>query len=167
MNKIFTTVYESGPVKLQEYETTRGKRVMLDMGGDAVLIIPKYKDKYIIISQKRLGSEKANYEFPSGGIKNDELPIDAASRELLEETGSVGKISHLVTTEMLSGIVKFNLHIFYADILDFNLENQNLDHGEELQVELLSLDELTNLAKSINVVDSYLLLGLGVINIYN
>jgi ADP-ribose pyrophosphatase len=52
-----------------------------------VIIIPKFKDKYIIVRQKREPINKMNYEFPMGWIDKNEKTIDAAKRELVEETG--------------------------------------------------------------------------------
>ena len=52
-----------------------------------VIIVPKYKDKYIIVRQKREPINKMNYEFPMGWIDKNEKAIDAAERELIEETG--------------------------------------------------------------------------------
>ena len=33
------------------------------------LVIPKIKDKYIVVSQKRVPINKINYEFPSGIVE--------------------------------------------------------------------------------------------------
>ena len=52
------------------------------------LIIPVLNKKYfVLVIQKREPINKKNYEFPMGWIDKNELPIRAASRELLEETG--------------------------------------------------------------------------------
>jgi ADP-ribose pyrophosphatase len=52
-----------------------------------VITIPIIKNKFILVSQKRLPINKYNYEFPSGWVDLGEKPSDSASRELLEETG--------------------------------------------------------------------------------
>ena len=78
-------IYSSGPVSLIEFESVRGKRVLLDMGGDAVMIVPRTtRNTYVLTAQKRVGSDALVYEFPSGGIKGGESPEEAAKRELLE-----------------------------------------------------------------------------------
>lgn len=167
MNNESKLVYQSGLVTLNEFDTPLGKRIMLDLGQDAVMIIPKFREKYIIVTQKRAGTNSITCEFPSGGIKSGELPLKAAIRELREETGSSGELSFFAKTEMLSGIVKFNLHIFIAEISKFDLNQQELDQGEELNVCLLSKEELFERIQTTNTVDSYLLLGFGIINIIN
>jgi len=52
-----------------------------------VIVVPKFKDKYIIVRQKREPINKMNYEFPMGWVDKNEKTINAAKRELAEETG--------------------------------------------------------------------------------
>ncbi len=52
-----------------------------------VIIIPKIKNNYIVIHQKREPINKKNFEFPMGWVDKNEKPLKAASRELQEETG--------------------------------------------------------------------------------
>ena len=52
-----------------------------------VIVIPIYKNKFLIVKQKREPINKKNYEFPMGWVDKGESPIKAAQRELLEETG--------------------------------------------------------------------------------
>ena len=48
------------------------------------LVIINYQDK--IFTGRRLDSTKA-WQMPQGGIDNNEIPIEAAYREMFEETG--------------------------------------------------------------------------------
>lgn len=155
-------VYKSDLISFYEINTPRGKRVSLDMGCDAVLIVPRTKDgKCILTRQRRIGSESEVYEFPSGGIKSGEEPIDAASRELLEETGAKGILTFVTKVEPLSGLVKFNLSIFLADVEEVSDSNKNLEEHENVETLIVSMDELLQMICSMEVVDGYLLLGLG------
>ena len=52
-----------------------------------VIIIPKFKDKYIVVYQKREPINKYNYEFPMGWVDQNEKTVNAAKRELIGETG--------------------------------------------------------------------------------
>jgi ADP-ribose pyrophosphatase len=47
-------------------------------------------NEVILAQQFRPGPERILLELPGGGIEKDETPIDAAKRELLEETGYAG-----------------------------------------------------------------------------
>ena len=64
-----------------------------------VVIVPKFKSKFIVIKQKREPINKKNFEFPMGWIDRGETPNNAGLRELIEETGYKcnGKIKKLFT----------------------------------------------------------------------
>ena len=55
------------------------------------LIVPKFKDKYLVISQKRIPINTTIYEFPGGSVENNETPQMTAINELKEETGYISK----------------------------------------------------------------------------
>ena len=62
------------------------------------IIIPLLGKKFILVKQKREPINKDNIEFPMGWIDKGEKSIDAAKRELLEETGykSIGEQKKIV-----------------------------------------------------------------------
>lgn len=56
-----------------------------------VNVIAITEDNKIIIEQQyRHGLQKVNYEIPAGCVEDEENPMDAAKRELVEETGYSG-----------------------------------------------------------------------------
>lgn len=155
-------VYKAGNVSLHEITTPRGKRVLLDLGCDAVLIIPRTRErKYILTVQKRPGTNSHVYEFPSGGIKSGETSHEAAARELLEETGARGKLSFITKVEPLSGVVRFTLSIFLAEVEEVAETDKALEPHEEVGTVTLSMDELMNAVQHMEAIDGYILLGLG------
>ena len=162
------TVYSSGSVSLVETETLRGKRVLLDMGNDAVLVVPRTKmDTYILTTQRRLGKDEEIYEFPSGGIKPDESPETAAARELLEETGATGKLTFVAKVEPLSGLVRFNVYVFVADLDSMSESAKALEAHEKVSTVEFTKEELLKKVRSLEVVDGYIVLGLGVLALGN
>ena len=62
------------------------EKIIKNAGKDSVIVIAITQDKeYIITIQNRI-NDKLIAEFPSGYIENNEDPIEAAKRELKEET---------------------------------------------------------------------------------
>ena len=63
------------------------------------LVIAKIKNKYILVSQKRVPINKINYEFPSGIVEKNETTLRSAQKELTEETGykSRSKMIKMIT----------------------------------------------------------------------
>ena len=63
------------------------------------LVIAKIKNKYIVVSQKRVPINKINYEFPSGIVEKNETTLRSAQKELTEETGykSRSKLIKMIT----------------------------------------------------------------------
>ena len=57
------------------------------------------RDRYIVVSQKRVPINKINYEFPSGIVEKKQTTLQSAYKELKEETGykSRSKLSKIIT----------------------------------------------------------------------
>ena len=63
------------------------------------VIIPQLKNKYVVVSQKKVPINKINYEFPSGIVEKKETTLQSAHKELTEETGykSRSKLIKIIT----------------------------------------------------------------------
>ena len=72
--------------KLPNDSVVKKEKVVKNNGKDSVIVIAITKDfKYIITIQNRINN-KLIAEFPSGYIEDNENPLEAAKRELQEET---------------------------------------------------------------------------------
>ena len=63
------------------------------------IVIPKIKNNYILVSQKRIPINQINFEFPSGIIEKNETALLSAKKELIEETGykSIDKLKKITS----------------------------------------------------------------------
>jgi len=59
--------------------------------GDAVVILPRDGDEYLLIRQWRSAIDAYIYEAPAGTMEDGEEPLQTARRELIEETGMAAK----------------------------------------------------------------------------
>ncbi len=110
--------------------------------GTFVTIVAITKEKEVVlIKQYRHGAQKVLLEFPGGGVHEDEIPIEAAKRELLEETG------YRSDTFVQTGIVSPNPSNHANQAISFlaldadKVSEQDLDRTEEIQISLKPLDE--------------------------
>ncbi len=124
--------------KLQEYHVFEIS--------DAVAVVPVREDgSLVMIGQYRYPHGKTHWEFPAGRIDEGESPIEAAARELEEETGHrAARIVPLPGFYPTNGISAHYAHVFCA----LNCEpsgSQDLDASEQLTVQVFSESEVNAL----------------------
>lgn len=107
-------------------------------------VVPVTKDKKILlIEQYRHGSDSITLEIPGGLIEKDELPIVAARRECIEETGFSGEEELIQIGVSLPNPAFLNNKCF--SFAWFGLEEkqmQNFDLNEEIKVIPTSINEV-------------------------
>lgn len=98
--------------------------------------------KFVFIRQYRHAFDEVLTELCAGVVEEGETPLEAARRELLEETGYGGGEWSLTMTIGQNPSICDNLtHCFTAVGVE-RLGDQNLDAGEDIEVVLLSRDEV-------------------------
>ncbi|MET3618815.1 NUDIX hydrolase [Burkholderia ambifaria] len=68
-----------------------------------------YRDEQVLL----VARATSRWALPGGTIKRGETPLEAAHRELQEETGITGQ--HLVYSMQFTGLAKVH-HVFFAEV---------------------------------------------------
>lgn len=100
-------------------------------------------EQLVMVRLHRFGIDASSLEIPGGLIDPGELPIDAARRELAEESGySAGDMVPLTVVHANPALQPTRLHVFLATGCTPRPEGQQLDDLEDCELVLVPLSEL-------------------------
>jgi ADP-ribose pyrophosphatase len=113
---------------------------------DVVIIVP-FIDKHelLMIKQFRYPTGKVFLEFPAGHVDNEEDPLDAAKRELEEETGHrARKLEYVYSYHPAVSRTKQYVHVFRATGLT-RASTTRHDAGEQISMKRVTVKQLRQL----------------------
>lgn len=137
--KIFTTHF----VDATHPPTGKSKRFSIIEAVDWVNVIALTADDHVVlVRQYRAGSDSICLEIPGGMVDEGESPLEAAMRELEEETGYSARTWKAIGTSLPNPAIQGNrLHSFLA--LDAEVTSaQRLDTSEVIAIDVVPLVEV-------------------------
>lgn len=157
-------VLESEYLAQRPWFTVRRERVELPTGAivpewyvfefpDWVNVIAITREgQFVMISQYRHALGRTNYELVAGCCEEGETPEQSARRELLEETGYGGGEWRAFMTTSPNPTNHTNLaHTFLAIGVERQQEQQT-EAGEDIEVHLMSRDEVRELLDNDDII---------------
>ncbi len=106
-----------------------------------------------LVGQDRYTLGEYSWELPMGGAPLDEAPIDAAKRELKEETGlTAGRWSEIMKLHTSNSITDEEGVVFIAE--DLTQGESDPEEMEDLQVRKVSLDDAVQLVNDGEITDA-------------
>ena len=127
------------------------REIVHHRGGVAILF--KLGDKFVFEKQYRYAFNDEIIEIPAGKLEEGEIPLPAAERELLEETG-YRPLEMIYLGDMYPTVGYSNevIHLYYCD--KAVKEERHLDNDECIDLFLLSLEEIEQLIAENKIKDS-------------
>jgi 8-oxo-dGTP pyrophosphatase MutT (NUDIX family) len=148
-------VLASRPLLERRWLSIHEQRIALPQGGEieefhliqapdwsAVLALTE-EGQVVLVEQYRHGAERMSLELPAGVIDPGESPLEAAQRELVEETGYIAsewQLLHTVNTEPSRHTNR--AHFYFASGAR-RAQDTRFDPSESIEVRLASPAELS------------------------
>lgn len=130
------------------------------MKNKAIGIIPVDDEGYTwLVGQYRYTLDEYSWEIPMGGGRKDESILEAAKRELLEETGLVAsKWKKMNRVHTSNSVTDEEGWVFVATQLQ--QKNAHPDETEDLELLRVHIDEAIKMAKDGRITDAISIIGL-------
>ncbi len=125
-----------------------------------VLVICRYKESWVLTKHTKRG-----LEFPGGKVEKNETPVQAAIREVYEETGGEAKkVIPIGEYKVFDPAGSFIKAVFYADLTAITLKDDYMETDGPVMISNLPNDFQTSDQYSFIMKDPVILICLDKIN---
>lgn len=150
-------IYEGAIINLRKDKVTvqngTSYREIVEHNGGAVLAALTGEGKLVMVRQFRKPAERVMLEVPAGKIDAGETPMQAAVRELKEETGyTAGNVKHLLSFYPSVGYSQEQLHLYLCT--DLTAGETCFDENEAIDIEEMEVELLYNMVQSGQIQDA-------------
>jgi ADP-ribose pyrophosphatase len=127
-------------------------RAIIQHGGSSVVMPVDEKGRVLLAKQYRLPARDYLWEIPAGRMDEGETPLQAAKRELKEETGySAKKWTKLFSLFMSPGFLAEKMHIFVAQ--ELKAGKVNFMEDERIEAQWFTPKQMNEMIKSGKIID--------------
>lgn len=142
-------VFSSGLLAIYEWPQVLfdGTTVTFDccVRPDSAAIIPFLDEKTVLLAYQEQPLRGGFYDVPGGRVDGGESAMEAAKRELTEETGYQAKRWELIKQIPHTGIVRFEANVFLAADLAHDASQRHEDAGEKILLKPMPWEEVIQL----------------------
>ena len=114
---------------------------------DTVYVLAVLDNGKVILIKQQQPNSPTHITLPAGRVDLDESHLEAAQRELQEETGFVMKNWSLKSVDQLHSKIQWNCY-FYVASGEIKRAAQNLDAGEKIKVIETDYQQIVYLVKA-------------------
>ncbi|MCA9803752.1 MAG: NUDIX hydrolase [Cyanobacteria bacterium HKST-UBA02] len=152
-------IYDNAWITVREDEVVRpdgekGIYGVVHFKNKAIGVLALTPDRHLyLVGQHRYPLDLYSWEIPEGGCPEDEDPLEAAQRELQEETGLTARNWKLLGTAHLSNSVSDELALWYlaTDLVEGEASPEGT---EELLVKKVPFEDAVTMAIEGEITDS-------------
>jgi len=147
---------------LQHPDGHEFRREVIEHNGGVVILCQPEPGQVMLIRQYRYPIDKELIELPAGRLEAGELPLPAAQRELIEETGFQASVwEELPGMYSAPGFCNEMLYFFRAS--DVKFVGKNLDADEETEVMVMPVEDAWQLVVNQQVRDAKTIAGIALL----
>ena len=156
-------IYDGAIINLRRDKVTvqggTSYREIIEHNGGAVIAALTDDKKLVMVRQYRKPADKVMLEVPAGKIDPGEKPLEAAVRELKEETGYTAEKVEFLTQFYPS--VGYSEEVLYLYLCTGLIPGEtNFDENEAIDIEEVELDRLFKMAMSGEIDDAKTLIAI-------